>query len=65
MTDDQRRELHRLRAKGVCEQVTTGDIVRQLTTIAGQLREMGQPLAVDLIWDAIGEIENPAGDGLS
>lgn len=65
MTDEQRHELHRLRAKGVCEQVTPSDLVRQLTGIAKRLRDMGQPLAADLVWDAIGEIENPAGDGLS
>lgn len=63
MTDNDRAEFHRLRAKAALDQVTPGDIVRQLTGIAAQLRQMGQPLAADFIWDAIGEVENVE-DGL-
>ena len=62
MTEMQRNELSRLRAKASQANTRPGDLVPMLEAAARDLRAMGCILAAELVQDALGEIESGGGD---
>jgi len=64
MTDDQRRELHTLRAKAVIESADAG-LLNDLILVAELMRLQDREWARDAVHRAIARIEGPDTDGFS
>lgn len=63
MTDDQRNELHKLRAKSAIE-ANDAQLVGGLLAIAGLMDQQGRAEARDVIHQAIARIEGDEFDGV-
>jgi hypothetical protein len=63
MTDDQRRELNKLRAKGPIE-AHDAQLVSGLLAIAGLMQKQGRTEARDLLHRVIARIEGKEFDGV-